>query len=43
MIRRLEAKARAAHRREAARLEQVELDELSFRRHAARSPVSPPS
>ena len=42
MIRRLEAKSRAAHRRETARLEQVELDELSFRRHAARPTPSSP-
>lgn len=42
MVRRLEAKSRAAHRREAARLEQVELDELSFRRHAARESLSSP-
>lgn len=42
MVRRLEAKSRAAHRRENARLEQVELDELSFRRHAARQSVSSP-
>lgn len=42
MIRRLETKSRAAHRREAARVEQAELDELSFRRHSARQSVSSP-
>jgi flagellar biosynthesis chaperone FliJ len=36
VIRRLEGRARAAHRFESARLEQAELDDFSSRRHAHR-------
>ena len=42
MIRRLETRARAAHRGAAARLEQAELDDLSVRRRATRRRRSGP-